>query len=277
MADPAPRYLKLLFGLGGRIAPRLAAHAAAELVSRPRGRNPTQPWELAPGPAPREIELRPGLFARAWGEEGPLVLGLHGWRGRPTQFRLLAEALLARGLRTIAIDAPGHGRTTGARATPRILGDLLIEAVRIAGPAHAVVGHSFGGAAIGAALAMGFSPSRIVIVSSPTRVSRMPFAYAKEFGLPARALVHFGHLLDEHAGRPIAELDLVSSGPRCGIPALLVHDRGDAVIPYAEAEALAAAWPALRVMTTEDLGHRDILGDAAVAQAIVEFIVEKTR
>jgi len=276
LADPAPGYLKLLFGLGGRLAPRLAARAAAELVSRPRGRNPTQPWELGPVAA-REIELRPGLYARSWGESGPLVLALHGWRGRPTQFRLLAESLLARGLRTIALDAPGHGRSAGSHATPRILGELLIEAARITGPAHAVVGHSFGGAAIGAALMLGLSTSRGVLVSSPTHVSRMPLAYAAEFGLPPRAMPHLVRLLDEHAGRPFAEFDLVSVGPRCGIPTLLVHDHGDAVIPYLDAEDLAAVWPALKVVTTEGLGHRDILADAAVVSAVSDFIAGKPR
>ena len=257
--------------------PRLAARAAAELVSRPRGRNPTQPWEIGSGPAAREIELRPGLYARAWGDSGPLVLALHGWRGRPTQFRLLAEALLTRGLRTIALDAPGHGRTEGKHATPRILGELLIEVTRIAGPAHAVVGHSFGGAAIGAALALGLATSRVVFVSSPTHVNRVPFAHARDFGLPARAMPHFARLLDQHAGRPITELDLVSIGPHCGMPALLVHDRGDAVIPYSDAEDLAAAWPLLRVMTTEGLGHRDVLADAAVVRTIADFVAEDAR
>lgn len=273
MADPVPFYLPWLFGLAGRVAPRLAARAVAELVSRPRGRNPTQPWELAAGPASREIELRPGLFARSWGESGPLVLALHGWRGRTTQFGPLAAALVARGMRMIALDLPGHGRSAGASATPRLLGDLLIEVTRITGPAHAVVGHSFGGAVIGAALAFGFRTSRIVIVSSPTRVSRMPFKYAKALRLPPRAMKQYARLLDEHAGRPVADLDLVAVGPRCGIPALLVHDRGDAVIPYREAEILSAAWPALQVISTEDLGHRDILADAAVVQAIAGFIV----
>lgn len=244
----------------------------AELISRPRGRNPTQPWELVSGLASREIELRSGLFARAWGEAGPLVLALHGWRGRTTQFGPLAAALSDSGLRTIALDLPGHGRSAGARATPRLLADLLIEVTQISGPAHAVIGHSFGGAAIGAALAFGFRTSRVVIVSSPTRVSRMPFMYADALHLPPRAMEHFGRLLDDHAGRPVAELDLVATGPRCGIPALLVHDRGDAVIPYREAEILAAAWPALKMISTDGLGHRDILADAAVVQAIAAFI-----
>ena len=244
----------------------------AELVSLPRGRNPTQPWELAPGLAAREIELRPGLFARSWGETGPLVLALHGWRGRTTQFNPLATALSARGLRTIALDLPGHGRSAGERATPRILADLMNEVTQIAGPLHAAVGHSFGGAAIGAALASGFRASRLVIVSSPTRVSRLPFLYAKALHLPPRAMTYFARLLDEHAGRPIAEFDLIATGPRCSIPALLVHDRGDAVIPYLEAELLAAAWPGLKMISTDGLGHRDILADAAVVKTIADFI-----
>jgi hypothetical protein len=45
------------------------------------------------------------------------------------------------------------------------------------------------------------------------------------------------------------------------------------VIPYSDAEDLAAAWLSLRVMTTEGLGHRDVLADAAVVRAIADFIV----
>ena len=277
MTDPVPFYLPLLFGLAGRIAPRRAARAMAEMVSRPRGRNPTQAWELAPGLESREIELRPGLYARSWGESGPLMLALHGWRGRPTQFGPLAVALVARGFRMIALDLPGHGRSAGERATPRLMAELLVEVTKITGSAQAVVGHSFGGAVIGAALAFGFRTSRIVIVSSPTRVSRLPFMWAKALHLPPRSMTHFARLLDEHAGRPVAELDLVATGPQCGIPALLVHDRGDAVIPYGEAEILAAAWPTLKMISTDGLGHRDILADAAVVRTVAEFIASEAQ
>ncbi|MGQ0383726.1 MAG: alpha/beta fold hydrolase [Gammaproteobacteria bacterium] len=272
MADDTPFYLSPLLKFAGAVAPVLAARIMAELVTRPRGRNPTQPWELAKPPAEREVELRPGLFAQVTGETGRNVIALHGWRGRPTQFRPLAAALLERGCRTISIDAPGHGRSAGEHATPHRFGEMLIEVERIMGPAHAAIGHSFGGASLGAALALGFRPGRLVIASAPTRVSRIPIAHARSLGLPPRAMAHFMRLLDEYAGRPFAELDLVAAAPRCGIPALLVHDRGDEVIPYADAEALIAVWPALEVMTTEGLGHRDILSHDEVIQAITEFI-----
>ena len=272
VSGSAPFYIKPLLKLTGTLAPSMAARILGDLVSQPRGRNPTQPWELTGGIAGREVELRPGLFALTWGDAGPIVLCLHGWRGRPTQFRPLGNALLAHGFRTISIDAPGHGRSQGEHATPRLFGELLIDVERIVGPTHTAVGHSFGGAAIGAALALGYRPGRIVLASSPTHVSRMPFAIAKMAGLPKRAFPAFARLLEKNAGRPIEELDLVTTGPRCGIPGLLLHDRTDAVIPYREAEALMAVWPALKVMTTEGILHRDIIGVPEVVQAVVRFI-----
>jgi pimeloyl-ACP methyl ester carboxylesterase len=125
--NPIPYYAPLLLGFYGRIAPRQAARLLADLISRPGGQNPTQPWELAHGTDGKAIELRTGLKARSWGESGPLVLALHGWRGRTTQFRPLAAMLLERRMRTVALELPGHGTSSGDSATPRLIGELLLE------------------------------------------------------------------------------------------------------------------------------------------------------
>jgi pimeloyl-ACP methyl ester carboxylesterase len=272
LRNPIPYYAPLFLGLYGRVAPKQAARLLADLISRPGGQNPTQPWELASGTAGKAIELRTGLHARSWGESGPLVLALHGWRGRTTQFRPLAARLLEKGLRTVAVELPGHGISVGDSATPRLIGELTLEIERIVGPVHTAIGHSFGGAVLGAALVYGFRPKRLVIVSSPTRVSRIPILLAKSAGLPPPAMAEFQRLLDRDAGRPSAELDLVSAAPKSGVPGLLIHDLQDPVIPYAEAEALVKAWPGLKVMTTSGKGHRDILSAPEVLRAIVDFV-----
>ena len=277
VATHIPAYAPLFLGLYGRIAPKQAARFLVNLISRPRGQNPTQPWELATGSAGKEIELRTGIRARSWGESGPLVIALHGWRGRTTQFRPLAAQLLARGMRTVALELPGHGISVGENASPRIIGELLIEVEKITGPAHAAIGHSFGGAALGAALLYGFKPKRIVIVSSPTHVSRIPLMFAKAAGFPRSAMREFVRILDREAGRPSAELDLVAVAPHAGIPGLLIHDLQDAVIPYNEAAALANAWPAVKLMTTSGKGHRDILSAPEVLRTIAEFVDPATK
>ena len=271
LRNPIPFYVPPLLSLYGRIAPRRAARLVADLIARPRGRNPTQPWEIATGTVGREVELRTGLHARSWGESGPLVLALHGWRGRTTQFRPIAAKFLDRGMQILALELPGHGVSVGDSATPRQIGELLVEVESLVGPVHAAIGHSFGGAALGAGLVYGFRPKRIVIVSAPTRVSRIPVLLAKTAGLPPSAMKEFVKILDHDAGRPSSDLDLVSTAPRAGVPGFLIHDLQDAVIPYAEAEALANAWPGLKFMTTSGKGHRDILSAPEVMKAILDF------
>ena len=64
MRNPITYYAPLLLGLYGRIAPRQAARLLADLISRPGGQNPTQPWELAHGTDGKAIE---GGGMSAWG------------------------------------------------------------------------------------------------------------------------------------------------------------------------------------------------------------------
>ncbi len=262
---------RLLFGLLGRVAPGYAARKMAKMIANPGGRNPPQPWESAPGLVGREIELLPGLYAWCWGESGPAVLAVHGWRGRPRQFLPLAAALLERGIRTVALDLPGHGRSSG-RYTPRTLGGLIAEVASLLGPVQGIVGHSYGGAVLGPALLQGLVTPRIVLVASPAHMSRVPLARARELAPPPRVLTAFARILDEQAGRPAQELDLVAVAPACGLPGLIVHDQDDEVVPFTESQELAALWPQARLIATRGLGHRDVLADPAVIAAVAGFI-----
>ena len=275
MTDEAPAWLRHAFGLAGRVSPRLAALAADELLTRPRGRNPPQPWETLPSASPPgPLQLPGGLHALAWGTRGPLVLAAHGWRGRPTQFRRTAEALAAAGLRTVALDAPGHGLSAGRRATPRLVAEGMLRAADVLGEVHALVGHSLGGAAAAIALEFGLPARRLVLLGAPSRPSRMIAGFADRIGLPPRAREALDQRFDAHAGRPVKQLDVVALALPPGVDALVVHDRDDDVIPVAEARLLEAAWPRARFFYTGGLGHRDILADAAVVDTVARFIAD---
>jgi len=243
------------------------------MIADPKGRNPAQSWESAPGPVASEIEPLPGLYARSWGDEGPLVLAVHGWRGRPMQFLPLAAALLALGCRTVALDLPGHGRSAG-RATPRIVGGLIAQVAERLGPVHGVIGHSFGGAVLGAALLQGLAPQRLAVIASPARLSKLPLAMARALALPERAVGHLLRIMEQQAGRPPQEFDLASVLPRQALPGLIVHDRDDAVIPFRNAEELAALWPLADLVATRGLGHRDLLADPPTVAAVAAFLAD---
>lgn len=269
-----PVLLRAGFGLYGRLAPRQAAHTAAGLLTRPRGRNPPQPWEHEPTHPLAEQRVLPGdLHALQWGSAGPLVLGLHGWRGRPTQFGRLAEALVAAGYRVVVLDAPGHGRSRGLAATPRLLGEALVEAGAALGEVHALIGHSLGGAAAPIALELGLRVRRLVMIGSPARPSRLIARYADQLGLPLPARCRLDEWFDAHAGRPAALLDPVALAPHVEASVMVVHDEDDEIIPVADARLLEAAWPPAQMLYTRGLGHRNVLSDPEVVAAVRNFIV----
>ena len=265
--------MRAFFGLSGRIAPALTARAAAELMIRPRGRNPPQAWELEASPlVPREILLPGKLHALQWGEAGPVVLAQHGWRGRPTQFARFAEAIVPAGLRLVATDAPGHGRSPGPRATPRLLADALVAAAAALGEVRGLIGHSLGGAAAALALESGLPAQRLVMIGSPSRPSRMIAGFAGQIGLPVAARGALDSWFEAHAGRAVERLDPVALRLGPGVEVMVVHDRDDDVIPVAEAELLESAWPHARFLYTTGLGHRDLLADASVVEPVSAFL-----
>src|SRR3712207_4760890 len=69
-----------------------------------------------------------------------------------------------------------------------------------------------------------------------------------------------------------SDLDVCAIAARMTAPALLVHDRSDDVVPFAEGAAIAATWPGARLLSTEGLSHRRILSDPAVVAEVVRFI-----
>jgi pimeloyl-ACP methyl ester carboxylesterase len=54
--------------------------------------------------------------------------------------------------------------------------------------------------------------------------------------------------------------------------ALVIHDRGDRDVPFAQGAAIAAAWPGARLHAVEGLGHYRVLRDPAVIEAAVAFL-----
>lgn len=54
------------------------------------------------------VTFRFGQRALRWGDSGPVVLAMHGWEGRPSQFAALLPALLAAGRQVIAPYGPEH-------------------------------------------------------------------------------------------------------------------------------------------------------------------------
>ena len=238
----------------GRVTPELSAQVAKHLLLHPAARDSAREL-FAKGATP--ITFRFGLTGLRWGEEGPAVLMMHGWEGPPTQFRHFIEPLLAAGRQVIALDAPEHHASVGSEAALMEVAMSLLEAAVEIRSLDTVIGHSLGAAAVAIALAQGLPAERAVLIASPSRIKDSLHGFSGLLGLPrisAREL---------EIGHQVAGLE---------IPALIVHDRDDTAVPFADGQAIADAWPSARLLATEGLGHWRVLTDQRVTRQVAAFV-----
>ncbi|VXC02545.1 Alpha/beta hydrolase [Pseudomonas sp. 8AS] len=252
----------------GRLAPELAASKMHRAFLTPRDL-PPRDWELPLLASAERITLRFGLSALRWGQ-GPAVLLLHGWEGRPTQFAYLIQALVRAGYGVVALDAPAHGRSPGHEANVVLFARALLEASSELPPLRAVIGHSMGGASALLATQLGLRTEALVTISAPARIIGALRRFAHFVGLPRQARAQFVRMVESSAGMPAAQLD--AARYQLDFPGLVVHAADDQMVPSSEAQSIHAAWPDSRLLHLPSGGHSKLLADPQLAEAVLELL-----
>lgn len=214
------------------------------------------------------------LAAWEWNVAGPrgTALLVHGWSGNASQLSSFVQPLVARGHHVLAIDLPSHGANDGHFATLPMLADVVTDLGHRLRP-RVVVAHSLGATASIYALTQGLAPERLVALAPPAQLPPYLAHFTREVGLSEAMLQRLLGRVEQLIHRPVEELDLRRHAPSLGrVRALVVHDRGDVVVPVASSEELVGLWPAARLLVTEGLSHDRIRRDAKVVEEVVEFV-----
>ena len=231
------------------------------------------------------VEVRGRQLATwRWGPtEAPAVLLAHGWGGHAAQMRGFVPRLLAEGFRVIAYDQPAHGLSEGKLTGLPDFARALVAVAASQGGVRHVIAHSLGAVATAVALAQGkFFPSRgldlksVVLVSPPSDLVGYSRRFARWFWMPEQLRRAMQAAIEERFGLPWHELEIPRLAPRLRTPALVIHDRGDGVVPWAQGAALARAWQGTRLLTTEGLGHGRILESDLATRAAADFIAGRS-
>lgn len=276
--------LRAAIGALERPAPSLTARWAARL------------WCTTPKSRSRLRDDRPGrgvirtvtapvgrIVTETWGIPAtrPTVYLVHGWGGWRGQLGHFVEPLLDAGFRAIAFDVPGHGESGPGwlgpgRNTLVDFADALTAVATQHGPPAAVIAHSAGSAATALAIRDGLSVPRMGFVAPSADPLGRVDEFARTIGISQptkeRMLRHLQQLVD----RPMSDFFLPPMAQVVKLPPTrIVHDRADKETPFAEALAIAEAWPEVEVSATDGLGHQRILRDPAAVQSLVDFVAEK--
>jgi pimeloyl-ACP methyl ester carboxylesterase len=259
----------------GDVAPTLAARAAARLfLTPPRVRASSREQHALSQGEPFAVRLGAGTL-RCWRiGEGPAVLLVHGWGGRAGQLTAFAPALRERGCSAVTFDAPAHGSSSGRIASVPEFADAISAVARYAG-ARAAIGHSVGAAGLALAMLRGTWLDGAVFVGPPRNPAGFYDRFCEALGLGRRVREMARWRVEQRAGVPFEDLDLARMGPALATPLLVIHDRADQEVSWAEGAAIAGAWPGARLTSTDGLGHRRILRDGGVAAEAAQFVADR--
>lgn len=271
------RAMRAAFAALERIAPGQASRWALRL------------WCTLPGNAGRRRDERSSdgtrsvvrmdgrdIAVETWGSGDPVYL-MHGWGGWRGQLGRFVEPLVAAGVRVVALDAPGHGDSgpsgQGAgRGNAVEFADGLRAVAAVHGEPRAVIAHSFGCATTSTAIRDGLVVGRLVFVAPGVDPLTYVRGLQSVFGFGPRTVELMINRIERLAGRSLDDFDprtMITGQP----PTLIIHDRRDKEVPYAESTSLAAAWPTAELITTDGLGHQRILRDDDVVATAVRFAV----
>ncbi len=257
-------------GTLGHLVPEHVAGRMRRAFMTPRNLPPKH-WELPLLASAERITLRFGLSALRWGQ-GPTVLLMHGWEGRPTQFAALIETLVQAGHTVVSLEGPGHGRSPGRQAHVVLFARALLEAAAELPPLRAVIGHSMGGASVLLALQMGLRAEAAVSVAAPAKLLGVLRGFAQRLGMPARARAAFIRQIEQDVGMQVGRLDV--SGYQLDLPGLVVHAADDALVAAEEARLIHRAWFDSRLLLLQEGGHQRVLADPRLGEAVLALLAD---
>lgn len=267
------------FNTLGRILPTPAAKLAYKLFSTPRFRAKHKKEDdlLRQAERQRFQHGEENLQTYSWGPKtGKLVLLVHGWESRATALRAFVPGLVEAGFRVKAIDLPAHGSSSGKQTNMRHSSDFVkafIEAQQQ--DLHSIVAHSMGcGATVFALSRMpDLQLQRLILIGFPAKIDQVFQRFYQFLKLPATVVRSLEAHVQEQFDVDVFEIDTREYGKAVEVERiLLIHDKQDEIIPFAESHYVLEAWDNAELAVTDGFGHFKLVKNPKVLQRVWDFI-----
>jgi len=260
------------------VAPGLTARIAYPLLVTPGPRLPMRDADAPIMSEARESSVHVRgrrVVVYEWGTGADVVVLVHGWRGRASQFGSLVRELRAEGYRVVSFDAPACGASEGVQTDAGDYVDVLRLLQARYGAFAGIVGHSFGSLAALVAIKEGIVTARMAGVASIPDADHLMAAFTERLGLTRRVRELLVARFQAKRFPNQADLRVRFSGvlEPVRVPTLFVHDVGDREVgPEASERLHAAHGSSSQLLLTSGQGHARILGADETLDAIVGFL-----
>jgi len=260
------------------ISPFLASRFAARLFLTPfkydMPKREKKMFELSKKENVHIDKINRDVMVYNYGDSKRKILLSHGWSGSGTQLSKIADALLAHGFSTVSFDAPAHGRSPGKRTIlPHFL-ETIYHLEKSHGPFEAAIGHSLGGMSLLRSTKFGLQINKLVIIGTANSITAVTKKFAKNLQLSQKVAELLKAYFDKRYGEDLNNYSGAVSAKGIKIPTLVIHDKNDVDVHYSAANEIIEELENGKLLLTQKLGHRKILGDKDVISKITEFILE---
>jgi len=204
---------------------------------------------------------------------------VHGWQSHAYFMAKFVEPLQRHGYRVIAIDLPGHGRSSGRTFHLPLAVNAMQAAVASLGKFDSIVSHSLGCSVVASTLAgtisdfPDLSASKLVFISSPNSMRKIFDDFASMVGLGKRSTAHLHHKVVQMTGKTTDDFEVARQLQQVSADLLLIHSPDDKEVSFDEAKAISQANSHAVLHEMPGLGHRRIIASSEVVDRAVEFIV----
>src|SRR6478609_2507827 len=209
-----------------------------------------------------------------WGKV-PVVVFVHGWAGRATQFRKFIEVFTENGFQAVAFDGPAHGRSDGSTTSLSEFKAVLEQLFKLL-PTEpvAAITHSFGGAATLYSIMSGVPITKLINIASPTIADEIINTFLSTINGTKKTGDYFKEHMKKTTGRPFNESSSMYFIQHLSQPLnlLLIHDEEDKDAIIRHSEELIRVFPSARLIRTKGLGHTRILKDDKVIETCLRFV-----
>src|SRR5581483_935366 len=164
------------------------------------------------------------------------------------------------------------GYSTGDLCTIPDFVDTILAVGRRYGNPPVAIGHTLGGAALTLAQSQNWHAQRIVVIAPPADLEAAADRFMRFVRLGSHLRERFLHWLEHVTGRSVQEFHIRQHLRSLGLPCLIVHDIDDLEVPWADGESYARHWHSSRLLTTQGLGHHEVLDAPEVIDATLAFV-----
>ena len=269
-----PQLIGLYLNILGIVAPRVAGKKGFMIFCRPFRSTLNQKQLDFLNSAVRFTIESDGRSVQAykWGSGEKKILFIHGWQSHTYRWKAYIEALSKEEHTIYAIDAPGHGLSSGNFLSLPVYSEMIEALINHVGKIDTAVTHSMGSFSLLYSFHRknDLAVQNMVLMASPGEAKEFVNVFRSTLKLNDRTVnAVLEYFVWKYKVMP-EYFSALKFSESVRANALLIHDEGDDEAPYEYVVRLSKTLKNARLITTNGLGHN--LKSPLIVKEVTSFI-----